>query len=346
MNRKCRRDPNTKRVGSCWGYEKKAFLTAKQQVKQGHLWRRRLRAVQMRTIIGGGNGVTNLGHLFQFAADQFSDAGALLSAQHIEIPSMIQPKRFEWAGDHSIQFCGRISGQPVQPVELPGQPEIGTKTERRKETLEPKIKPLNGQISEETKATRRSLAWAFRRERTPIEGGTVLAWEKRRGRVPPRSLQRRARPVPGICAELAAIEQLVPNMDQSRWFLCGLGSTFETSSIAQRPTFLNNIDTWSSDEPTELHQILDEFVRFWCMQVTQIRLELPINGRSSCFLQDSIVSPEQPIVPNSHEMVLNTANPVEVPYICLPNLKQLRTDNGDLGKYLTDDDSFDIVKWG
>ncbi|KAL4558235.1 hypothetical protein LXL04_036433 [Taraxacum kok-saghyz] len=40
-------------------------------------------AVQMRTIIGGGNGGTNLGHLFQFAADQFSDAGALLSVQHI-----------------------------------------------------------------------------------------------------------------------------------------------------------------------------------------------------------------------------------------------------------------------
>ncbi|KAL4582168.1 hypothetical protein LXL04_006710 [Taraxacum kok-saghyz] len=29
------------------------------------------RAVQMRTIIGGGNGGTNLGHLFQFAADQY-----------------------------------------------------------------------------------------------------------------------------------------------------------------------------------------------------------------------------------------------------------------------------------
>ncbi|KAL4575599.1 hypothetical protein LXL04_022447 [Taraxacum kok-saghyz] len=42
-----------------------------------------LGAVQMRTIIGGGNGGTNLGHLFQFAANQFSDAGALLSAQHI-----------------------------------------------------------------------------------------------------------------------------------------------------------------------------------------------------------------------------------------------------------------------
>ncbi|KAL4588186.1 hypothetical protein LXL04_001068 [Taraxacum kok-saghyz] len=41
-------------------------------------------AVQMRTIIGGGNGGTNLGHLFQFAADQFSDAGALLSVQHME----------------------------------------------------------------------------------------------------------------------------------------------------------------------------------------------------------------------------------------------------------------------
>ncbi|KAL4556414.1 hypothetical protein LXL04_039065 [Taraxacum kok-saghyz] len=37
------------------------------------------RAVQMRTIIGGGNGGTNLGHLFQFAADQVSDPGALLS---------------------------------------------------------------------------------------------------------------------------------------------------------------------------------------------------------------------------------------------------------------------------
>ncbi|KAL4565399.1 hypothetical protein LXL04_029493 [Taraxacum kok-saghyz] len=43
-----------------------------------------VRAVQMRTIIGGGNGGTNLGHLFQFAADQFSDAGALLSAQHMK----------------------------------------------------------------------------------------------------------------------------------------------------------------------------------------------------------------------------------------------------------------------
>ncbi|KAL4592127.1 hypothetical protein LXL04_005112 [Taraxacum kok-saghyz] len=42
-----------------------------------------LGAVQMRTIIGGGNGGTNLGHLFQFVADQFSDAGALLSAQHM-----------------------------------------------------------------------------------------------------------------------------------------------------------------------------------------------------------------------------------------------------------------------
>ncbi|KAL4557780.1 hypothetical protein LXL04_035969 [Taraxacum kok-saghyz] len=40
-------------------------------------------AVQMRTIIGGGNGGTNLGHLFHFAADQFFDAGALLSAQHM-----------------------------------------------------------------------------------------------------------------------------------------------------------------------------------------------------------------------------------------------------------------------
>ncbi|KAL4575023.1 hypothetical protein LXL04_021863 [Taraxacum kok-saghyz] len=45
--------------------------------------RERERAVQMRTIIGGGNGGTNLGHLFHFAADQFSDAGALLSAQHM-----------------------------------------------------------------------------------------------------------------------------------------------------------------------------------------------------------------------------------------------------------------------
>ncbi|KAL4579214.1 hypothetical protein LXL04_015352 [Taraxacum kok-saghyz] len=42
-----------------------------------------LRAVQMRTIIGFENGGTNLGHLFHFAADQFSVAGALSSAQHI-----------------------------------------------------------------------------------------------------------------------------------------------------------------------------------------------------------------------------------------------------------------------
>ncbi|KAL4585117.1 hypothetical protein LXL04_009732 [Taraxacum kok-saghyz] len=47
------------------------------------IMRERERAVQMRTIIGGGNGGTNLGHLFKFAADQFFDAGALLSAQHM-----------------------------------------------------------------------------------------------------------------------------------------------------------------------------------------------------------------------------------------------------------------------
>ncbi|KAL4574533.1 hypothetical protein LXL04_021366 [Taraxacum kok-saghyz] len=47
------------------------------------LGNRMQRAVQMRTIIGGGNGGTNLCHLFQFAVDQFSDAGALLSAQHM-----------------------------------------------------------------------------------------------------------------------------------------------------------------------------------------------------------------------------------------------------------------------
>ncbi|KAL4563022.1 hypothetical protein LXL04_027053 [Taraxacum kok-saghyz] len=41
------------------------------------------RAVQMRTIIGFENGGTNLGHLFHFAADHFSVAGALSSAQHI-----------------------------------------------------------------------------------------------------------------------------------------------------------------------------------------------------------------------------------------------------------------------
>ncbi|KAL4577416.1 hypothetical protein LXL04_013525 [Taraxacum kok-saghyz] len=52
------------------------------------------RAVQMRTIIGGGNGGTNLGHLFQFAADQISDAGALLSAQHmVNIRGANEPSR-------------------------------------------------------------------------------------------------------------------------------------------------------------------------------------------------------------------------------------------------------------
>ncbi|KAL4578652.1 hypothetical protein LXL04_014781 [Taraxacum kok-saghyz] len=40
-------------------------------------------AVQMRTIIGFENGGTNLGHLFHFAADQFSVAGALPPVQHI-----------------------------------------------------------------------------------------------------------------------------------------------------------------------------------------------------------------------------------------------------------------------
>ncbi|KAL4584838.1 hypothetical protein LXL04_009448 [Taraxacum kok-saghyz] len=39
--------------------------------------------VQMRTIIGFENEGTNLGHLIYFAADQFSVAGALPSAQHI-----------------------------------------------------------------------------------------------------------------------------------------------------------------------------------------------------------------------------------------------------------------------
>ncbi|KAL4574044.1 hypothetical protein LXL04_020866 [Taraxacum kok-saghyz] len=39
--------------------------------------------IQMRTIIGFENGRTNLGHLFHFAADQFSVAGALPSTQHI-----------------------------------------------------------------------------------------------------------------------------------------------------------------------------------------------------------------------------------------------------------------------
>ncbi|KAL4577722.1 hypothetical protein LXL04_013833 [Taraxacum kok-saghyz] len=39
--------------------------------------------VQMRTIIGFENGGTNLGHLFDSPADQFSVAGALTPAQHI-----------------------------------------------------------------------------------------------------------------------------------------------------------------------------------------------------------------------------------------------------------------------
>ncbi|KAL4574397.1 hypothetical protein LXL04_021226 [Taraxacum kok-saghyz] len=61
------------------------------------------RAVQMRTIIGGGNGGTNLGHLFQFAADQFSDAGALLFAQHISffkeyVVNTIIPSEIEFQG--------------------------------------------------------------------------------------------------------------------------------------------------------------------------------------------------------------------------------------------------------
>ncbi|KAL4569335.1 hypothetical protein LXL04_024971 [Taraxacum kok-saghyz] len=61
----------------------------------------RQRAVQMRTIIGGGNGGTNLGHLFQFAADQFSDAGALLSAQHIiEVRLTFKAKTSAVCGPH------------------------------------------------------------------------------------------------------------------------------------------------------------------------------------------------------------------------------------------------------
>ncbi|KAL4555618.1 hypothetical protein LXL04_038242 [Taraxacum kok-saghyz] len=40
-------------------------------------------AVQMRTIIGFENGGTNLGHLFHFAADQFSVAGVLPSVHRM-----------------------------------------------------------------------------------------------------------------------------------------------------------------------------------------------------------------------------------------------------------------------
>ncbi|KAL4565438.1 hypothetical protein LXL04_029533 [Taraxacum kok-saghyz] len=74
---------------SCSSLSGPVFPPAKKRrevevdVRCGHK-KKESRAVQMRTIIGGGNGGTNLGHLFQFAADQFSDAGALLSAQHIE----------------------------------------------------------------------------------------------------------------------------------------------------------------------------------------------------------------------------------------------------------------------
>ncbi|KAL4558650.1 hypothetical protein LXL04_036851 [Taraxacum kok-saghyz] len=75
---------NTKRV--CHKYDTNDWLKMCYTVT--HYFSR---AVQMRTIIGGGNGGTNLGHLFQFAADQFSDAGALLSAQHIFLKT-IRPK--------------------------------------------------------------------------------------------------------------------------------------------------------------------------------------------------------------------------------------------------------------
>ncbi|KAL4591436.1 hypothetical protein LXL04_004401 [Taraxacum kok-saghyz] len=68
------------------GGEKRKTRMEKEQQQEDKCQRNAmdaLRAVQMRTIIGGGNGGTNLGHLFQFAADQFSDAGALLSVQHM-----------------------------------------------------------------------------------------------------------------------------------------------------------------------------------------------------------------------------------------------------------------------
>ncbi|KAL4556058.1 hypothetical protein LXL04_038698 [Taraxacum kok-saghyz] len=62
------------------------YMTRNGRISMAEVTTGNVEAVQMRTIIGGGNGGTNLGHLFQFAADQFSDAGALLSAQHIFVP--------------------------------------------------------------------------------------------------------------------------------------------------------------------------------------------------------------------------------------------------------------------
>ncbi|KAJ0549819.1 hypothetical protein HanRHA438_Chr07g0300381 [Helianthus annuus] len=40
--------------------------------------------------------------------------------------------------------------------------------------------------------------------------------------------------IKAICDQLAAIRHPVSDMDKSHWFLCGLGSAFETFSIAQR----------------------------------------------------------------------------------------------------------------
>ncbi|KAL4578755.1 hypothetical protein LXL04_014886 [Taraxacum kok-saghyz] len=69
-----------------------------------YLKSRSKRAVQMRTIIGRGNGGTNLGHLFQFAANQFSDAGALLSAQHIRNLLVIRNRnRNRWWDERRLE---------------------------------------------------------------------------------------------------------------------------------------------------------------------------------------------------------------------------------------------------
>lgn len=37
-----------------------------------------------------------------------------------------------------------------------------------------------------------------------------------------------------LCDQLVAIRQLVEESDKSHWFLCGLGPSFETFSIAHR----------------------------------------------------------------------------------------------------------------
>ncbi|KAL4585949.1 hypothetical protein LXL04_010576 [Taraxacum kok-saghyz] len=88
----------------------------------------------------------------------------------------------------------------------------------KNETLEPEIKPLNGQISEEVKPTPRSRALAFPRTRTPKHCGAVYALRERRGGEPPRTIPRRYTPISVSLINIQKSHQVLRHVpDQNRF---------------------------------------------------------------------------------------------------------------------------------